>query len=365
MIKELTIDSFTSVITGGTPSTGKEEFWNNGDIPWLNSGELKQNIITKSSNFITESGLKNSSTKLMPTDTILIALTGTTTGKVGYLTFEACANQSVTGILPSDHHVPKYLYYYLNSIRKKVINDAYGGAQPHISQAYVKKIKIPLPSLETQKRIAQILDDAATLRDKTEQLLKEYDSLAQSTFLEMFGDPIINPKNWDVKNLGALINIKHGFAFKSDFFDTQGDYVLLTPGNFNEQGGYKDQLTKQKYYNGEFPKEYLLEPKEMLIAMTEQALGLLGSALFVPENGKYLHNQRLGLVRYKGHLNPMYLFYVLKNNNVRLRIQNDSTGTKVKHTSPKKIMSINIAYPNIDLQNQFAERIGETGTRRK
>ena len=144
MIEEYSIDSFTSVITGGTPSTSKEEYWNDGNIPWLNSGELQQDIITKSSNFITDLGLKNSSSKLMPKDSILIALTGTTAGKVGYLTFEACANQSVTGILPSNKHIPKYLYYYLYSIRSKVMSDAYGGAQPHISQAYVKKIKIPL-----------------------------------------------------------------------------------------------------------------------------------------------------------------------------------------------------------------------------
>lgn len=113
------IKDFTEVITGGTPSTTKNEYWEKGNIPWLNSGELNQDIVNHSRNYITELGLKNSSTRLMPKDTVLIALTGTTTGKVGYLTFEACANQSVTGILPSKKHLPKYLYYFLNSIRKK------------------------------------------------------------------------------------------------------------------------------------------------------------------------------------------------------------------------------------------------------
>ena len=98
------ISNFTDVITGGTPSTTKKEYWENGNIPWLNSGELNQEIITTCDNYITEIGLQNSSSKLMPKDTVLIALTGTTTGVVGYLTFEACANQSVTGILPSKNH---------------------------------------------------------------------------------------------------------------------------------------------------------------------------------------------------------------------------------------------------------------------
>jgi type I restriction enzyme S subunit len=75
--------------------------------------------------------------------------------------------------------------------------------------------------------------------------------------------------------------------------------VLLTPGNFYETGGYRDRGEKQKYYTGEIPSGYVLNQGELLVAMTEQAAGLLGSPILVPESGKFLHNQRLGLVTNK------------------------------------------------------------------
>ena len=237
----LKIKDFSDVITGGTPSTTKLEYWENGTIPWLNSGELNQDIVISSRNFITELGLKNSSTRLMPPDTVLIALTGTTTGKIGYLTFEACANQSVTGILPSKKHIPKYLYYFLNSIRKKVVNEAYGGAQPHISQGYVKELQIPLPPLEQQKKIAAILDAADELRQKDKVLIAKYDELTQALFLDMFGDPVSNPKRWEkvrFEDVGKLDRGKSKHRPRNDPKLLGGNYPLIQTGDIANCGGY-------------------------------------------------------------------------------------------------------------------------------
>ncbi|MCH7592458.1 MAG: restriction endonuclease subunit S, partial [Planctomycetes bacterium] len=138
-MKHLRVEEFAKVITGGTPSTRISSYWD-GEIPWLNSGDLNQGIIHASSKLITKAGLKNSAARMMPMDSVLIALTGATTGVTALLKIVACANQSVTGILPSSSHIPKYLYYYLSSIRSKVIDQSYGGAQKHISQGFVKKI---------------------------------------------------------------------------------------------------------------------------------------------------------------------------------------------------------------------------------
>jgi len=109
----LKIEEFAQTKAGGTPSTTVSEYWKNGNIPWLNSGALNQGVVKSTSKFITKLGLEESSTKLMPPDTILIALTGATTGVIGYLTFEACANQSVVGILPSKRHFPNIIIYIL------------------------------------------------------------------------------------------------------------------------------------------------------------------------------------------------------------------------------------------------------------
>ena len=165
------------------------------------------------------------------------------------------------------------------------------------------------------------------------------------------------PKGWEKRDLQGLINVRHGFAFKSDFFTDRGDYILLTPGSFNESGGFRDQGEKTKYYVGDVPDGYLLKKGDMLLAMTEQAEGLLGSALFVPENHKYLHNQRLGLVQITAPervtIEFLYLFFNAPT--TRKQITEQSTGTKVKHTSPDRLCSVIGLIPPLSEQKKIAQ----------
>jgi type I restriction enzyme S subunit len=216
------------------------------------------------------------------------------------------------------------------------------------------KLKIPLPPLATQKKIAAVLEKADQLRKDSQQMEKELNSLAQSVFIDMFGDPVTNPKGWDKRALSEMLSVNHGYAFKSEYFTSVGDYVLLTPGNFKEEGGYWDRGDKQKYYSGEVPTGYILEKNDLLLAMTEQAAGLLGSSILVPESNKYLHNQRLGLVKFKDdEQNTVFYSYLFNNKSVRLTIHSSSTGTKVKHTSPTKLESIEAGVPPSAKQNEF------------
>lgn len=106
----------------------------------------------------------------------------------------------------------------------------------------------------------------------------------------------IKGDGWEEKQLSELCDIKHGYAFEGKYFKNEGEYVLLTPGNFYEIGGYRDRGAKQKFFTGVIPREYVLNEGDLLVAMTEQAAGLLGSPILVPESEKFLHNQRLGLV---------------------------------------------------------------------
>ncbi|WP_447773730.1 restriction endonuclease subunit S [Aeromonas veronii] len=165
------------------------------------------------------------------------------------------------------------------------------------------------------------------------------------------------PKGWEKRDLQGLISIKHGFAFKSEYFSDNGNMVLLTPGSFYESGGFRNQGAKTKFYNGDVPSGYLLEKGDMLIAMTEQAEGLLGSALFVPENSKYLHNQRLGLVQIirqeRVCLEFLYLFFNAPSS--RRQITEQSTGTKVKHTSPDRLCSVVGLIPPLPEQKKIAQ----------
>ncbi|MGN8635715.1 restriction endonuclease subunit S [Eubacterium pyruvativorans] len=151
------IEELTSVVTGGTPSTSKAEYWDEGDIPWLQSGCCQNCDVYEAEKYITQIGYDNSSTRMMPVDTVMIALTGATAGKIGYLNFEACGNQSITGILPCDELNQRYLYFYLISQRNKILADCIGGAQPHISQGYVKNMRVPVPTKEEQQSIVEKL----------------------------------------------------------------------------------------------------------------------------------------------------------------------------------------------------------------
>src|SRR5690606_12346445 len=172
--------------------------------PWLNSGELNKGYIYNAENFITEAGLKNSSTKMMPANTVLIALTGATCGLSAITKIEACANQSVTGILPSNNHIPEYLFHYLRTQRQRILDKAWGNAQPHISQAFVKDFKVPLPPLPDQLHIANILSKAENLIAQRKESIRLLDEFLKSTFLEMFGDPVRNEKGWDVTSLSEF-----------------------------------------------------------------------------------------------------------------------------------------------------------------
>ncbi|MCA0906068.1 restriction endonuclease subunit S [Ruegeria marisrubri] len=154
------VSDFTKTSAGGTPQKSNKAYYEGGDIPWLLSGEVGTPEITQAKNYITVEGLKNSSAKLFPPDSVLVAMYGATAGEVGILQFEASTNQAVCAIFPSDNHVPKFLYYYLLHAKADLVSQAVGNAQPNISQTKIKSLCIPLPPLEEQRRIVAILDEA-------------------------------------------------------------------------------------------------------------------------------------------------------------------------------------------------------------
>lgn len=142
--------------SGGTPNRGNKEYYG-GEIPWLKSGELNDGVITRSEEFITEEGLKNSSAKLHPVGTLLLAMYGATAGKTGIINFPASTNQAVCAIFPKEGIEKDYLYWFLRQHRYKFIEISKGGAQPNISQNVIKSTKIPVPEISTQKEVIQIL----------------------------------------------------------------------------------------------------------------------------------------------------------------------------------------------------------------
>jgi len=164
---------------------------------------------------------------------------------------------------------------------------------------------------------------------------------------------------WEEVQLRNFFQIKHGFAFKSKYFEEEGDFLVLTPGNFNEDGGLKFRESKEKYYSGNFKDEYLLKKGDLLVVMTDlkQDAPILGSPAFIPESGKYLHNQRLGkIIDLQDDLDIVFLYYFFNSTLFREQIKSTATGATVKHTSPDRILDVKVKIPSLDIQ----KKIGQT-----
>ena len=155
--------------------------------------------------------------------------------------------------------------------------------------------------------------------------------------------------------LGEILSVKHGWAFKGEYIAEDGEQSILTPGNFFEKGGFKPNNGKERYYTGTYPKEYLCHKGDLIVAMTQQAEGLLGSTALVPENNKYLHNQRIGLITCdEKRLNKLFAYYLFMTKSVREQLERSSSGTKVKHTSPEKIYDVEVEIPDVISQQKIA-----------
>ena len=152
------IKDVAQTYSGGTPTSTNSEYYDGGNIPWINSGELNNPIITSTTNYITEEGLNNSSAKLYPQDTVLVALYGATAGKVSLLSFEACSNQAVCGVILHNKIMTTYIRYYLSSLYEHFITLSSGSARDNISQDTIKNTILPIP----QEKILKEYSDAVT-----------------------------------------------------------------------------------------------------------------------------------------------------------------------------------------------------------
>src|SRR5581483_11657114 len=119
---------------------------------------------------------------------------------------------------------------------------------------------------------------------------------------------------WDSVRIGELATVKHGFAFDGAFFTDAGRYILLTPGSCHPEGGLKLRGEREKYYSGDIPEEYLLREGDLLVVMTDliNSAPILGGSFLIPEDDRFLHNQRLGLVRIldPARINKHFLYYL-------------------------------------------------------
>jgi type I restriction enzyme, S subunit len=167
--------------------------------------------------------------------------------------------------------------------------------------------------------------------------------------------------DWNETQLGELVEIKHGYAFKGEFFSEETtENLLLTPGNFSIGGGF--QWGKQKFYDGPIPDDYILSDGDLVVTMTDlsKAADTLGySALIPPSEKLLLHNQRIGKVIVKTNsVDVGYLNYQLRTKTYRNEVLASATGSTVKHTSPTKMCAYRFSLPPLAEQKSIASILG-------
>jgi type I restriction enzyme S subunit len=273
----------------------------------------------------------------------------------------------------------KFIFFALQMQLAYLQGLSIGAATKFLTKKILDDLLIPLPDLAIQRKIAAILSAYDDLIENNLQRIKLLEEMAQITYEEWFvrmkfpGHETAQwdketglPEGWREQNLSDFISIKHGFAYKGEYFtDSETSRVLLTPGNFKIGGGLKSDKFKFYENSAESPNEYVLKKHDLLITMTDlsKMADTLGYPLLVPSSSDkvYLHNQRLGKVLpCKNKLFPTYFYYMFfKNENYRGFVVGSASGATVKHTSPSKILAFKPKLSPLDgeLVFQFDELV--------
>lgn len=354
----LPISSFCSTGSGGTPSRANVGDYYGGTIPWVKSGELREDVILDTEEKITDLAIKESSAKLVPKGALLIAMYGATIGRIAELGVEGTTNQAVCHIVPDEKVADKrYLYYGLLFRVPELIAQGAGGAQPNINQQIIRDTQLPLPPLPEQKRIAAILDTADSIRRKRQDAVRLTEELLRSVFLDMFGDPVTNPKGWKVAALTDVAEIVSGVT-KGRNLD--GKQTVFAPylRVANVQDGYLN----------------LSEIKEIEVLPTDiEKYRLLDGDILLTEGGDpdklgrgtvwrehvedCIHQNHIFRVRIKtDNLLPDFLSVLIGSERGKryfLRAAKQTTGiASINSTQLKNFPAL---IPSLDLQQRFAK----------
>ena len=222
-----------SVIGGSTPRTNVAEFWN-GDNYWVTPAELKgDKFINSTERKISNKAVQSTNLTLLPAGTVLLS-SRAPIGKVCITNVPMYCNQGFKNIICGPDLYNEYLYWWLKSKTEYLNSLGVGATFKEISKRVVEKIKIPVPPLSEQQRIVAELDLLTGIIDKQNAQLKELDTLAQSIFYDMFGDPIQNEKGWNVKKISDVSqDVFAGGDKPEDFKDAPTDeycYPIIANG---------------------------------------------------------------------------------------------------------------------------------------
>lgn len=332
---------------GGTPLKQHDEYYVGGTIPWLRSGEVCQKEIYKTELFITELGLNNSSARLFPVNTVLIAMYGATAGQVGILKIEATTNQAVCGILPNENFIPEFLYYFFLSYKDKLVAQAVGGAQPNISQIKIKNTLIPNIPLSEQQRIVEILDNAFAKIDAVKQNAERNLKNTQELFQSVLSHELLKKQGWISTKLENVCSLYQGLAINAKTKHLLIDKSSIPLLRIKDLKNNTEELyVKEEGY----PPSSLVQKNDILYTRTG-SLGLVFT-------GRYgvLHNNCFKIVPTKD-IDRDYLIWFLQENRFKKRILSLAERAAQPDITHKLFKEQIIPYPSLSEQQQIVSKL--------
>lgn len=334
---------------GGTPRKSIKEYYEGGDIPWILSGEVSQRDICTAQNYITSNGLSNSSAKVFPRNTVLVAMYGATAGQVGILRFEAATNQAVCGIFPGEQFIPEFLYYVFVHEKEDLVARAVGNAQPNLSQIKIKDTLVPLPPLDEQKRIVAILDETFDAIDTAIANAERNLVNAREVFESQLGVAFsAEQQGWTTKPLGDICSFTGGSQPpKSEFSTTRlPGYVRLI-----QIRDYKSD--KHKVYVSEDKVRRFCSPDDVMI-------GRYGPPLFQILRGlEGAYNVALMKAEPdERYVTKDFLYFFLQNGEILQYIINASNRAAGQIGVNKATLNpYPVSFPSIELQHDVVTKL--------
>ena len=342
-----TLGEIFEIGSGGTPSKTHPEYYD-GNIPWIKTGDLKDEYLYSVEDCISKEGLNNSSAKMYPSGTVLIAMYGATIGATSILKFDACTNQACAAFKPCEEVLPEYLYYFLRSKKQKFISDGVGGAQPNISAGYLKKVSIDIRNIKEQEKIVTVLDKLNGIIQKRQNEVDELDELIKARFVELFEDGE-SPLKTIEELCSEIVDCPHTTP------KYEGDLKNPAIRTSEIKKGYIT-WDSMKYVSDEEYEERVsrLRPKAGDIVYGRE--GTFGNAAVLPEGYKFCLGQRVMLLRPDyTKCTSEYLLHAVISDDVYRQAVGKNNASTVAHVNVKDVKQFKVPLPSFDKQNQFAD----------
>ena len=369
------LGKITNVVGGGTPSSSKKEYYDNGTIPWLSPADLSgysDIYISRGQKNITELGLSKSSARLMPKDTVLLS----SRAPIGYVAIASnsiSTNQGFKNFLPSDAFYSRFLYWYLKSSKSLLESYASGTTFLELSGSKASMVEFPLPPLPEQKRIVYRIESLFSkldeAKEKIQQVLDGAEMRKAAILHKAFTGELtktwrkengISEDSWEVKKLKDITTPKAGFAFNSKKFTSEG-YQIIRMGNL--YGGKLDLDRVPVFYAPEnidekIKKRAMLHDNDIVITLTGTKYKRdYGYAVLIKEPVNLFLNQRiLALSPIEKIVNPTFLLYSLRSKDFRdIFFSNETGGVNQGNVSSKFVENIKIKIPLLEEQREIVK----------